>query len=107
LLRLVEPLFDEQLVGVFRQGTLKAAVFKKKLDDIALPRAGSPGEGLDVSLRKGRKPPPALSQRAAAASNDLLDGWIASKTRTWRAFSRGIDQASVTTAECSNESHFA
>jgi hypothetical protein len=79
LLRLVEPLFDEQLVRVFLQGTLKAAVFKKKPDDIALPRAGPLGEGLDVSLRKETKPPPALSQRAAVASNDLLDGWIASK----------------------------
>jgi len=66
-------MLDEQFVGVFRPSVLKAGVMEKKSDDIALPWAGAASEGFDVPLCQGPKPPPALTQRVAAASNDLID----------------------------------
>ena len=64
----------------------KAAVVKKKFDDLSLARTGSTGKEPNVPLRQRTKPPPPLTQHVTTTSYNLLDGLLAAEKAPGKRF---------------------
>jgi hypothetical protein len=66
----------------------KAAVVKKKFDDLPLARTGSIGKEPNVPLRQRTKPPPPppLTQHVTTTSYNLLDGLLATEKTPGKRF---------------------